>query len=287
MNAKQAEELTGISRRNLRFYEQQGLINPKRNPDNDYRDYSEEDIEVLKKIRALRMLDVPLDAIGDNLRGDRTLKSIMEQQEKLLKKKQQEVETALKFCRELQRGEADVDALLKRMDAPEIQGSLFNSWVRDYQSVARAEARRNFNFIPDDAVTTPAEFTMALFKYGEETGKDLVVTKEGMVPEFTLDGIEYKAQRIYRPMGYMMQVPVAVILCQALHPEDFTTEMGREKSKVMGLIYHWWWVLLVVAFEGFTAYRSGLTAWWAILLIALSVTALAVVNAVVYKSWSK
>ena len=108
-----------------------------------------------------------------------------------------------------------------------------------------------------------------------------------MEPEFTLDGIEYKAQRIYRPMGYMMQVPVAVILCQALHPEDFAPEIGEERSKPMRFFYHWWWVLLVVAFEGFCTFRSGHTAWWAILLITLSVTALTVVNAVVYKSWSK
>lgn len=63
MNAKQTEAATGISRRNLRFYEDQGLIHPHRNPDNDYRDYSEQDIRDLKLIRALRMLDVPLEEI--------------------------------------------------------------------------------------------------------------------------------------------------------------------------------------------------------------------------------
>ena len=64
MNAKQTEAATGISRRNLRFYEDQGLIHPHRNPGNDYRDYSEQDIRDLKLIRALRMLDVPLEEIG-------------------------------------------------------------------------------------------------------------------------------------------------------------------------------------------------------------------------------
>ena len=38
MNAKQTEAATGISRRNLRFYEDQGLIHPHRKPGNDYRD---------------------------------------------------------------------------------------------------------------------------------------------------------------------------------------------------------------------------------------------------------
>ena len=44
MNIKQAELITGISKRNIRFYEQAKLICPKRNVENDYREYSEEDI---------------------------------------------------------------------------------------------------------------------------------------------------------------------------------------------------------------------------------------------------
>lgn len=76
MNAKQTEAATGIARRNLRFYEDQGLIHPRRNPGNDYRDYSEQDIRDLKLIRALRMLDVPLEEIGDCLKGKTTLAQI-------------------------------------------------------------------------------------------------------------------------------------------------------------------------------------------------------------------
>lgn len=44
MNIKQAEVITGISKRNIRFYEKEKLIFPKRNSENDYREYSEEDI---------------------------------------------------------------------------------------------------------------------------------------------------------------------------------------------------------------------------------------------------
>ena len=76
MNAKQAEAATGISRRNLRFYEQQGLITPERNPENDYRDYSSQDIEALKLIRTLRMLDVPLEDIKQCLQGTVSLTTV-------------------------------------------------------------------------------------------------------------------------------------------------------------------------------------------------------------------
>ncbi len=76
MNAKQAEQITGISRRNLRFYEQQGLIHPRRNPENDYRDYSEQDIEALRLIRVLRMLDVPLEDIAACLHQEMTVQEL-------------------------------------------------------------------------------------------------------------------------------------------------------------------------------------------------------------------
>ena len=64
MNIKEAEKLTGISKRNIRFYEQKGMLHPARNQDNDYRDYSSQDIERLKLIRALRMVDMPGDPEG-------------------------------------------------------------------------------------------------------------------------------------------------------------------------------------------------------------------------------
>ncbi|MBM6695155.1 MerR family transcriptional regulator, partial [Pseudoflavonifractor capillosus] len=34
MNIKEAEKLTGISKRNIRFYEQKGMLHPARNQDN-------------------------------------------------------------------------------------------------------------------------------------------------------------------------------------------------------------------------------------------------------------
>ena len=38
MNTKQMEELTGITRQNIRYYERQGLLEPARDAGNAYRD---------------------------------------------------------------------------------------------------------------------------------------------------------------------------------------------------------------------------------------------------------
>lgn len=44
-NIKEAEEQTGISRANIRYYEKMGLLQPKRNEKNGYREYTPEDIK--------------------------------------------------------------------------------------------------------------------------------------------------------------------------------------------------------------------------------------------------
>lgn len=247
MNAKQTEAATGISRRNLRFYEDQGLIHPHRNPDNDYRDYSEQDIRDLKLIRALRMLDVPLEEIGACLTGKTTLAQVSTAQRFRLEQRRKELEAAIRFCRELQSApqpdEEFLDGLLHRMDAPENRAGLFAEWTRDYKKVAKAEGKKVFTFTPDDPVTNPAELTMALCRYGEQQGVNLVVTKESMAPEFEIDGIPYTAQLVWRRMGPGI---LLIVRCTALHPEQLESDVPKARSRWMKLVHYGWPVALFV-----------------------------------------
>lgn len=63
MTIKEVEEQTGLSRSNIRFYEKEKLIEPLRNDKNGYRDYSEKDIEIIKKIAYLRTLEISIEDI--------------------------------------------------------------------------------------------------------------------------------------------------------------------------------------------------------------------------------
>lgn len=63
MKIHEVEEKTGLTRANVRFYEKEGLLNPARKS-NGYRDYSEEDVEVLLKVKLLRELRVSLEDIA-------------------------------------------------------------------------------------------------------------------------------------------------------------------------------------------------------------------------------
>lgn len=62
LKIKELENLLSISRSNIRFYEKQGLFSPERK-DNNYREYTERDIEVLKKIIVFRKMGFSVEEI--------------------------------------------------------------------------------------------------------------------------------------------------------------------------------------------------------------------------------
>ena len=262
MNAKQAENETGISRRNLRFYEQQGLIKPRRNPQNDYREYSQEDIKNLKAIRTLRMLDVPLEDIGAYLKGSVTLAEISQSQEQRLLKKQQELRNALYFCRQLADSDVSLENMLQKMEQPEIQKTLFSEWLHDYQTVEKYEAKRTFSFAPDIPVTNAREFTDALCRYGTENDQNLVITREGMYPEFTVDGIPYRAELTYRAIG--SPLPVAVISCTIQDPDLIKPHMPSKKLSVLSFLRNWWPILIFIILAAIFCVTTHMPIWCAV-----------------------
>ena len=60
---KEVSELYNINPNKLRFYEKKGLISPLRNPENDYRQYSKEDLVSVQLILTYRLLELPVERI--------------------------------------------------------------------------------------------------------------------------------------------------------------------------------------------------------------------------------
>lgn len=240
MNIKEAENLSGISGQNIRYYEKQGLISPKRNRINSYREYGEEDIRILKTIRMLRMLDMPIEQIRLILKGDLSMGDALDMQKVRLEVQTKKLQSAISFCEQMGKEkrtlkELDIDSCLEQMEKNTARDGYFTRWVEDYKKIAREEAQRVFTFIPDDAVTNPREFTNALLAYAKEKNLNLVITKEGMYPEFEIDGVEYRAERNY---GRAYRVPVAVIHCEMIHPELYETEMEPKRRRWVKILYH-------------------------------------------------
>ena len=84
MNIKQTADASGVSARNIRYYEQAGLLAPARNPDNDYRIYTDADVRTLKLIRVLRTLAMPGEDIRAVLSGTLPLTEAAERQRRQL-----------------------------------------------------------------------------------------------------------------------------------------------------------------------------------------------------------
>lgn len=101
MTIKDMEARTGISRANIRYYEQEGLIAPQRD-NNGYRNYQEEDVQALERILLMRRLGVSLEDIRALQAGSLSLWAAMDRQAAKLEREQQEAAAAQALCRSIQ-----------------------------------------------------------------------------------------------------------------------------------------------------------------------------------------
>ena len=93
MTIREIEDATGLPRANVRYYESLGLIHPARAA-NGYRDYRQEDLDTLLKIKLLRQLDCSLEDI-------QALEQVLSEVDTALEKKASETQHALELCRQL------------------------------------------------------------------------------------------------------------------------------------------------------------------------------------------
>ena len=101
MTIKDVEERTGLSRSNIRFYEKEKLIEPSRNENNGYRDYSENDVENIKKIAYLRTLGISIEDIRSIISEKVTLQEMLEKQKEVLKNQINDLNKAKLMCEKM------------------------------------------------------------------------------------------------------------------------------------------------------------------------------------------
>lgn len=110
MTIKEIETLSGLSRANIRYYESEGLLEPKRSG-NGYRDYSDADLTALLRIRLLRSLDFSLEDIRALQRGESELSDALERQLAALEQKEAAVRRSREVCKEMRDDGADYATL--------------------------------------------------------------------------------------------------------------------------------------------------------------------------------
>lgn len=130
MTIGELETALDMTRANIRFYEQEGFIRPSRGA-NNYRDYTQEDVDTLRKVKLLRQLGLSLEEIRQAQRGERPLSDLAAEREEALERQREELAWAGQVCRALREDRAEFSTLdaqkyLDRLDRPADQPGPFD-----------------------------------------------------------------------------------------------------------------------------------------------------------------
>ena len=124
MKIKQVEELVGITSKNIRFYENQGLLTPER-AENGYREYREQNIEALKKIKLLRKLGISVEEIRAVLNHSRSLEDCLEKHLAVLEKERENLSNMQRLS----------DAILQKRDSIDTLNT--NEWLDEMEKLEK------------------------------------------------------------------------------------------------------------------------------------------------------
>ena len=126
----EVEAIVGISKKNIRFYEEEGLLSPLRNSENGYRNYSDADVDTLLKIKVLRKLGLPLEEIRSLQQGRLTVADALHRHRITLERETENLRQAQTLCTRLEDtattlSALDPKALLAEMQQMEQEGTTF------------------------------------------------------------------------------------------------------------------------------------------------------------------
>ena len=130
MRINEVEALVGITKKNIRFYEEKGLLSPSRNSENGYRDYGEAEVAALRRIKLMRKLGVPIEEIRRMQEGTQTVGDGMRRHLVTLERERQNLEESVRLCELLRErteplGELDAGSVLAELEKLEQSGTTF------------------------------------------------------------------------------------------------------------------------------------------------------------------
>lgn len=120
MKISEVMSLTGLTKKALNYYEENGLISPSVSQENNYRDYSEKDVELLMQIATLRRFGLSVKEIKAALESPEALMQVMMEYTAKLAKQIDEMkkcETVLSSCvNNLKNDNTDIKKVTEEMN---------------------------------------------------------------------------------------------------------------------------------------------------------------------------
>ena len=146
MKIKELEILLSISRSNIRFYEKQGLFSPERK-DNNYREYTEQDIKVLKKIIILRKMGFTVEEIKLIQNNELSFTEAMTNAQQRIEDEIEQLNGSLKFIKQVAKknssfDEFDIEEHWNTIIESEKSGEKFIDIYKDFLELERELMRR-------------------------------------------------------------------------------------------------------------------------------------------------
>ena len=129
MKIKQVEELVGITKKNIRFYEEQGLLKVER-AENGYREYHQEDVARLQEIKLFRKMDISIEEMRALFERKKSLQVCLEQHLRELEHRKEGITKMQDICERLIQEHRTLETLnaedcLEEMDQMEKEGAKF------------------------------------------------------------------------------------------------------------------------------------------------------------------
>ena len=136
MKIKELENLLSISRSNIRFYEKQGLFSPERK-DNNYREYTKQDIEVLKKIIVFRKMGFTVEEIKLIQNNDLPFAEAIANAQRRIEDEIEQLNGSLKLIKQVAQenlsfDEIDIDEHWNTISESEKSGEKFVDICKDF-----------------------------------------------------------------------------------------------------------------------------------------------------------
>lgn len=183
MDIREIELAADMTRANIRFYEKEGLLTPERRP-NGYRDYSQDDLETLKKIKLLRQLHLSVDTIRQLQKGERDLDSALAEAERDMSAQADDLRRAESVCRTMRSERVSYESLdaqryLDAIGAPPAGRSNYFSLKEDEVPRVRSPWRRFFARQLDLGIY---EIVMAVFFHLVLRVKDIPLILDIYIP---------------------------------------------------------------------------------------------------------
>lgn len=177
MTIKDVEKLTGLTAKSIRYYESKNLISIRRNEENSYRDYSEEDVTKLRWIKMFRYLDFGIEEIENLLTiNDGEIKEALRQKAAEFSKQKDSIDEKRNLCLSLAKDYENKNTILEE----------YGDAIEFLESDEMAEFKEKVeNFAAPNLVTTIAWTLMCMAPviwlfYNIQAGRTGLLTMNGV-----------------------------------------------------------------------------------------------------------